>query len=261
MNNVISALCGVINFMPPWIMLGVFGAIILLIVLILALRGYKRAFFRVLICIFLYLMVFSYLGYLGVQIALLKEREDFLKVIVFAISWGPTILFGVIVLIGILRGLRRGLRKSLILSLHAVCAGALSVAFFLIMVYVKEVDAASVSLFNWLAGENALQNLLGVPESCSTLKEALAAYIPTLAGAGLESLSPYVYTLVDLAYRLIFATLAWTMFFAIDFTLYIVYVLCYSQHKYKREKKLDFKHGKTDRSYKKHWIGVSRQGY
>ena len=49
MNNVIAALCGTVNFMPPWIMLGVFGAIILLIAIIIALKGVKRKFFRVLV--------------------------------------------------------------------------------------------------------------------------------------------------------------------------------------------------------------------
>ncbi|MDE6667026.1 MAG: hypothetical protein K2K38_01605 [Clostridia bacterium] len=263
MNNLVSALCGIVNFMPPWIMLGVFGAIILLIVLILAFKGFKRVFFRILIYIFVGGMVFSYLGFLGIQVAQIAMRGDrgeILQLITFAISWGPTILFAVGVLIKVLRGVRRGLRKSLILALHATCAGVLCLAFFLVMVYVKEVDAASVSLVNWLAGENALQHMLGVPESCTTLKEVIAAYIPTLAGAGFEGLSPYIYTLVDLVYRLIFAVISISAFFVIDFILYIVYVLCYSQHKYKRYKKLEFKHGKTDRDYKKHWLSGGAVG-
>ena len=258
MNNVISALCGFINFMPPWIMLGVFGAIILLIVFIIALKGVKRKFFRVLIYILVGLIPTSYIVYLVVQAIMAVSaggNEELLQLINFAISWGPTILFAVGVLIGLLRGIRRGLRKSLILTLHAACAGAVCIAFFFIMVYVKEVDEGSLKFFNGLAGENALQNMLGVSESCSSLKETLAAYIVALLGAGFEGLTPYVYTLVDMAYRLIFGVLSFVLFFFIDFILYIVYVLCYSQRKYKKNRQLEFVNGKTDKNYKKHWIG------
>lgn len=264
MNNVLTALCGIINFMPPWIMLGVFGAIILLIVFIIALKGVKRKFFRVLIYILVGLMPFAYLVYLGVQVGMVIAANDaaaILQLITFAISWGPTVIFALIVLIAILRGMRRGLRKSLILSLHAACAGAVCVAFFFIMIYVKEVDESTVKFYNWLAGENALQHALGVPESCSTLRQILTAYIPTffegdsVIGIIIQDNAAYLYTLVDMAYRIVFGILSWILFFAIDFILYIVYILCYSQRKYRKNKKLAFVNGKTDRDYKKHRIG------
>ena len=63
MNSVFTALCGAINFMPPWIMLGVFGAIILLIVLILAFKGGKKLFLRLLIYTFVALIVRSDAGW------------------------------------------------------------------------------------------------------------------------------------------------------------------------------------------------------
>ena len=258
MNSVFTALCGLVNFTPPWIMLGVFGAIILLVIFIIALKGVKRKFFRVLIYILVGLIPTSYIVYLVVQAIVAVSAggtEELLQLINFAISWGPTILFAVIVLIALLRGIRRGLRKSLILTLHAACAGAVCIAFFCIMVFVKEVDEGSLKFFNGLAGENALQNMLGVPESCSTLKEALAAYIATFIGEGFEGLSPYIYTLVDMAYRIIFGLLSFILFFCIDFILYIVYVLCYSQRKYKKNRQLEFVNGKTDKNYKKHWLG------
>ena len=258
MNSVFTALCGLVNFMPPWIMLGVFGAIILLVVFIIALKGVKRKFFRVLIYILVGLIPTAYIVYLGVQAAMAAAtggNEAVLQLINFAISWGPTILFSVGVLIAVLRGMRRGLRKSLILTLHAACAGAVCIAFFFITVYVKEVDEGALKFVNWLGGENALQNMLGVPESCSTLKEALAAYIVAIPGAGFDGLSPYVYTIVDMAYRIIFGTISCLLFFFIDFILYIVYVLCYSQRKYRKNRQLEFVNGKTDKNYKKHWLG------
>lgn len=265
MNNLVSALCGTVNFMPPWIMLIVFGAIILLIVLIIALKGVKRKFFRVLIYILAGLIPTAYLVYLIVQEVLILTSggtEAILQLINFVISWGPTILLGIFVLIGLLRGMRRGLRKSLILALQAACAGAVCIAFFFTMVYVKDVDAGYLKFINSvMGGDGALQRMLGVPESCSTFKEVLAEYIPVLLGgdAGLGVLlkdnTAYLYTLVDLAYRVNFGIYAFFLFFSIDFILYIVYVFCYSEHKYKRIQKFKFINGKTDRDYKKHWLG------
>ena len=222
MNNLASALCGFMNFTPPWIMLGVFGAIILLVILILALKGYKRVFFRVLVYMLVGLIPFSYLVYLGVQAVqavMANDTEAILQLITFAISWGPTVFICWRIFWSILRGFRRGLRKSLILALHAVCAGAVGVAFFFIAVYVKEVDAGALIIFNKLAGENALQNMLGVSESCVTLKEVLAAYIASLVGSGFEGLSPYIYTLVDMAYRIVFGLVALLSAGFLDFIL------------------------------------------
>lgn len=251
MNSVFTALCGTVNFMPPWIMLGVFGAIILLIVLIIALKGVKRKFFRVLIYILAGLIPTSYLVYLAVQVILWESVSE---QIAFAIAWIPTILFVLIVLIATLRGLRRGLRKSLILALHATLAGALCVAFFFIMVCVEDVDAGTLNFVNLLmGGEGSLQRALGVSESCATLKGVLAEYICVLAG--IDGITPYVYTLVDMAYRIIFAVISLLVFFFVDFVLYIVYVLCYSQRKYKKNRMLEFKNGKSDKSYKKHTLG------
>ena len=251
MNNVIAALCGTVNFMPPWIMLGVFGAIILLIAIIIALKGVKRKFFRVLVYVLAGLIPTSYLVYLAVQVIL---WENVTEQIAFAIAWLPTVLFVLIVLIATLRGLRRGLRKSIILALHATCAGALCVAFFFIMVGVEDVDAGSLNFVNLLmGGEGSLQRALGVSEECATLKGVLAEYI--CVTAGIDGITPYVYTLVDMAYRIIFAVISLLIFFTVDFVLYIVYVLCYSQRKYKKNRILEFKNGKTDKNYKKHTLG------
>lgn len=255
MNSVITALCGAISFMPPWIMLGVFGAIILLIVLFIAFKGFKRGVKFIILG--LILMAAAYLVYLGVQIALWDVPE----IIAFAIAWGPTVLFVLIVMTATFVNAKRGLRKSLILSFHAFCAGALCVALFFVTVYVEEVDAGSLKFFNLLAGENALQRVFGVSEDCSALKEVLAEYIANLIGSGMEGLTPYIITLVDMAYRIIFAVLSLIVYYFLIFILYIVYLLCYSQRKYKKTKTAEFLNGKTDRTYKKHHIGGGVVGF
>ncbi len=263
MNNVISALCGTVNFMPPWIMLGVFGAIILLIVLFIVFKGIKRGVKFIILG--LILMAGAYLTYLCVQIAL---WDDVTEQIAFAISWGPTILFVLIVMTATFINAKRGLRKSLILALHAVCAGAVAVAFFFIMVSIKEVDAGLLNFLNFfMGGDGALQRALGVDESLTTFKEVLAAYIPVIVGADgdigiiLQENTAYIYTVVDMVFRLVIAIFALLIQLSLEFILYIVYHLCYSQRKYKKNRIAEFTNGKTDRNYRKHHIGGGVVGF
>jgi len=257
MNNVISALCGTVNFMPPWIMLGVFGAIILLIVLFIAFKGIKRGVKFIILG--LILMAGAYLAYLCVQIAL---WDDLTEQITFAISWLPTVLFVFIVMTATFINAKRGLRKSLILALHAVCAGAVAVAFFFIMVGIEEVDAGVLNFINFfMGGEGALQRALGVDESLTTFKEVLAAYVPVMFGADsdigiiLQDNTAYIYTVVDMVFRIVIAVFALLIHLSLEFILYIVYILCYSQRKYKKNRIAEFRNGKTDRGYRKHHIG------
>lgn len=257
----LSALCGTLDFVPHWILLGVYAVIILLVVLFIAFKGIKRGVKFIILG--LILMAGGYLAYLGWQIA----QWELLEIIDFAISWGPTILFTLIIMTATFVNAKRGLRKSLIFALHAVCAGALCVAFFFIMVNVKEVDAGILNFANlFFGGEGGLQRTLGVSEDLKTMKEVLAHALPVLVGENsdigilLSSNTAYLYTIVDLAYRLIFAVLSLLIYFPLIFILYLVYHLCYSQRKYKKRRIADFQNGKTDRNYRKHHLGGGAVG-
>ena len=201
--------------------------------------------------LFKYLLIALAIGIVigcGVYLFIEFSKWETLDLITFAIRWLPTALFVLTVLIATLFGIWRGLRKSLILALHATLAGALCVAVFFILVNVKEVDSGMLSLINFfMGGDGALQRAIGVPESCSTLKEVLANVVPLIVGEEsdialiLKDNAAYVYTLVDMAFRIIIAVLSYIVYIGLVFILYIVYHFCYSQRKYKKNRVLEFK--------------------
>lgn len=258
MNTLYTALCGSVNLLPLWIMLAVFGAIVLLMIINAIKHGIRYALFK-------YLLIALAIGVVigcGVYLFIEFSKWETLDLITFAIRWLPTALFVLTVLIATLFGIWRGLRKSLILALHATLAGALCVAVFFILVNVKEVDSGMLSLINFfMGGDGALQRAIGVPESCSTLKEVLANAVPLIVGEEsdialiLKDNVAYVYTLVDMAFRIIIAVLSYIVYFGLVFILYIVYHFCYSQRKYKKNRVLEFKNGKTDKNYRAHRLG------
>lgn len=243
------------NFLPHWAMFIAYGVIVLLVALFIAFKGIKRGVKFIILG--LILIAASYLAYLGVQIAMWDTDE----IIDFAIRWGPTVLFTLIIMTATFVGAKRGLRKSLILALHSVCACGVSVAFFFIVTSVKETDAGILNFINFFAGESGLQRLLGVDESLKSFKEVLAAAIATAfdpasdLGILIAENTAYLYTIVDMSFKLVFALLSLLIYFSLIFILYIIYHLCYSQRKYKRIKTAEFKNGTTDRSYKKRHIG------
>ena len=60
-----------------------------------------------------------------------------LQIIDLMITWGPTILFCLILLGGFLRGFFGGLRRSRIHLLHIVIAGAIAVTVFILFTKVN----------------------------------------------------------------------------------------------------------------------------
>lgn len=259
MNNVLTSLCGTVNWIPLGIAIGVFATVVLLIVICACKKGISRALLKYLL---IALGIVAAIAGLAIFFILVVPWGDTMQTIDFAVRWLPTVLFVLIVLIATLFGIWRGLRKSLIYAVHAVVAGIFSVSFFFIMVSVKEVDAGMLNFLNFFAGgEGALQRALGVPESCSTLKEVLANVIPLIVGTESEigiilaENAAYVYTLVDMAYRIIIAALAFLIHIGLEFTLFIVYHFAYSQRKYKKNRILEFQNGTSDRNYRPHRIG------
>lgn len=189
------------------------------------------------------------------------------ELIKFLISWGPTILFALIVTIATLVGLARGYRKSKILAIHAAIAGTVCLLLYFICVRSKIFDELTLSLVNLFMGDNGLQNALNVSEECSSLKEVLIEYIPTMVnlneGMKLVLLDnrAYLLTLVDLAYSLVFALFFFIQYLSSIFILYIVYLIFYSERKYRRRTNKAFALNKRDSSYRKRPLGGAIIGF
>ena len=189
------------------------------------------------------------------------------ELINFLISWGPTILFALIITIATLVGLARGYRKSKILAIHAVIAGAVCLLLYFICVRSKIFDELSLALVNLFMGENGLQNLLNVSTECASLKEVLVEFIPTIVNMNegmklvlLENRA-YLLALVDLAYSLVFALFFFIQYLSSVFILYIVYLIFYSERKYRRRTNKEFALNQRDSSYRKRPLGGAIIGF
>ena len=187
--------------------------------------------------------------------------NDINGLISFGIAWLPTIIFFIIIILYTLIGVRRGLRKSLILVLHSVLIGALCLGLFFFCVTSTAFDKALLKLINLFMGSGGLQSRLGVSGDCKTLREVLMGYFSnTSVGWGdfgilLGSSSAYVLALVNMAYRLVFAIVFFIIYELLLFIMYLVYLIFYSERKYKKKKTISFAMNKTDISYKKRPVG------
>lgn len=103
-----------------------------------------------------------------------------------------------------------------------------------------------------------MQKTLNVSPECMTVREVLAEYIPARFGYGTEMAiilrdnGAYLMTLVDMAYRIVFALVCYLLYLLFVFILYIIYHCCYSESKYKRRKNERFTENRTDSGYHKH---------
>lgn len=187
-------------------------------------------------------------------------KWDIYGFIDFMIAWAPTILFSLIVVISTLVNAKRGRRKSLILLAQSAAAAILWVLLFYFGVKSTKIDAALVKFVNLFMGENGVQSALGVSKQAGTFRNIFALYFESLGGEGiygtlLSESSAYVYTIADMAYHIGFAVLCYLFYLLTVFILYIIYLCCYSERKYKRKKKEQLSENKADMPYKKHYVG------
>ena len=161
----------------------------------------------------------------------------------------PSILFALFVLVGFLRGLRRGFRKSLILLIQAIAAFVICLGVYLLLINNDTVDGLLLTGINSILGSpSGLQDALGVTGDFATLKQVLAQYISDmLAGIGAGPVtaadSGYVMALVLLAYHIVFALLLSIVYKILQFIFYLVYLIFYSEGRYRRKKKGKEKEG------------------
>ena len=161
----------------------------------------------------------------------------------------PSILFALFVLVGFLRGLRRGFRKSLILLIQAIAAFVICLGIYLLLINNDTVDGLLLTGINSILGSpSGLQDALGVAGDFATLKQVLAQYISDmLAGIGAGPVtaadSGYVMALVLLAYHIVFALLLSIVYKILQFIFYLVYLIFYSEGRYRRKKKEKEKEG------------------
>lgn len=175
------------------------------------------------------------------------------------VKWLPTILFSATVVLSTIVNAVRGRRKSLIFLVHSLSAAVVWVIFYYFAVQSEQIDAALVKFVNLFMGENGLQNSMGVSTEASTFRNILALYFEHMAGEGTLGILAhdtyaYVYTLADMAYHIGFALITYLFYLLTVFILYIVYLCCYSERKYKKKKEQELGRNNTDEPYKKRYV-------
>ena len=192
---------------------------------------------------------------------------DTLRLIDLGIKWGPTVLFVGIITVSTLINAKRGLHKSLILLAHAVGACLVCVIVYYICSTTVWADKAMLWVTNGVLEAvrgNTLQGLLGVSESCGTLREILAAWLPTILGGDFEILlaanPQYIVTLADMGFRIVFAVLCLLLYYGLVFFMYIVYHIFYPERRYKKKVNIAVTNNAAHRTYRKHRIGGAMVG-
>ncbi|MDE7439354.1 MAG: MFS transporter, partial [Clostridia bacterium] len=189
-------------------------------------------------------------------------NEDLDGLIKFAIAWLPTIIFLLIIVSSMLVGIRRGLRKSLILLLHSVLMAGVCLGLFFFCVTSSAVDKLLLDVINTFMGTNGLQNQLGVSAECETIREVLFEYLSDIVynanneiGILFSANQAYILTLINMAYRIVFAIVFFIIYQLLLFIMYIIYLICYPERRYKKKRNERFAMNKTDCSYNKRPIG------
>ena len=179
----------------------------------------------------------------------------------FGIEWLPTIIFLITIILSTLIGIRRGLRKSLILMLHSVLMAGICLGLFFFCVTSPIADKLLLNLINTFLGSGGLQNQLGVRSDCETLREVLMELFSSYAvewgelGILLGASSAYVLTLVNMVYRIVFAIVFFLIYELLLFIMYLIYLIFYSERKYKKKRSINFANNKADSSYNKRPVG------
>ena len=192
------------------------------------------------------------------------------EIINLLIGWGPTILFLLIVIWAIISGIKKGVRRETISIIHTLVCFTICLIIFMLLVENRNVDMMFLEAINKiLGGEGSLQNMLEVSTDAKTIRDVLVEYIPAQLSYvdGLELIlkdnGAYLYTLVDMIYRVGFALIMFVLFLVLKLVCYILYLCFYSEKKHRKKVERDFANGDIDTGYKKHgsfgaFIGATR---
>lgn len=192
------------------------------------------------------------------------------QLIIFAIAYLPTIIFILTVVLSIIISALRGIRKTYIFLLHSLIAFIICLVLFFLLVEVKEVDMFILYFVNKMLPEGkSMQNIMEVSESCNSFREIFLEYIPNqlneMDGIALiaRENGKYLNSLVDVAYRFLFGSILYVVFFVLKFIMWIIYIIFFNERKYAKKRERLYENGLVDEPYKKKrilsgFIGLGR---
>lgn len=184
------------------------------------------------------------------------------KIIKFAIQFGPTILFVLIVLSSMLINFFRGTKKSKDLLIRSAIFFAIYFSLYLIFSNVVFIDELIFKGVNMILGSNtAIQELLSVSNNCSNFREAIVEYVISFFGqeGDLAILAndnkEILLMIVNMIYHLVFAIINY-IFYSITCTIsFIQYSIKHSPKREKINNEYEIATNQTDRVYRKKHLG------
>lgn len=182
-----------------------------------------------------------------------------IEIVSFLVKVVPTALFLLIILSYTISNMLMGKRKSLIFLFHGLAIGLILLVLYLLLVNLEEVDVFLLKLLDFFCGgERSFQQLLNLSGNIEyhSLKEVLVDYLPNLFPNEYISLlladnASYLKALVNLIYRIIFASILLIVYYLLKIILFIVYKVFYSEAKYKRKLNEQYSKGISKTPYKK----------
>ena len=154
-----------------------------------------------------------------------------IEIVSFLVKVVPTALFLLIILSYTISNMLMGKRKSLIFLFHGLAIGLILLVLYLLLVNLEEVDVFLLKLLDFFCGgERSFQQLLNLSGNIEyhSLKEVLVDYLPNLFPNEYISLlladnASYLKALVNLIYRIIFASILLIVYYLLKIILFIVY--------------------------------------
>ena len=184
------------------------------------------------------------------------------KIIKFAIQFGPTILFVLIVLSSMLINFFRGTKKSKDLLIRSAIFFAIYFSLYLIFSNVVFIDELIFKGVNMILGSNtAIQELLSVSNNCSNFREVIVEYVISFFGqeGDLAILAndnkEILLMIVNMIYHLVFAIINYILYSITCTISFIQYSIKHSPKREKINNEYEIATNQTDRVYRKKHLG------
>lgn len=181
------------------------------------------------------------------------------ELISFIIAYGPTFIFILFLVAGLLWGFIRGFRKSIILFIQNLCLFLILVIIYINIINLPDLDTAIYGFADNVCSlfGHSLNSLLNVSSTNTTLTGALSEILENQLGYGniisiiINGQASYLDSWVIFSYRVIIAVIFYMFYIILEFVFYIIYLIFYSERKFKKKTANLHYNGNLDYPYQK----------
>ncbi|MGL4949763.1 MAG: hypothetical protein ACRC5M_05230, partial [Anaeroplasmataceae bacterium] len=173
------------------------------------------------------------------------------------VTWIPTILFIIIVVIGILFGMLRGFRKSLLLFTNFIICFTLSFILCAFILNNNDVQQYMVKFINIIL-PGSLQSMLGVSESAGTISAMVVEWVgnalTSVSDETYNIMTPYIITASQILQGFLYFVVFLVLYLFLSIFSYIGYLIFFRQGRYKQKIHELYENGIRKKDYKKRFL-------